>query len=147
MVSSAAATPDAYLAELPPDRRPMVEALRATILEHLPDGYEEMMLFGGLSYVVPDGTAGNTTGKPMVGVGLVAQKRYVSVYLMGCYGDEAQRDRFVTAWQATGLRLDMGKSCVRVRRLEDIPLDLVGDAVSWTSPEELVAAYVAAHPR
>ena len=92
MVRSEATTPAQYLAELPEDRRDLVETIRRTILDNLPDGYEETMTFGMLGYVVPLEVFPDTyNGEPVGSVALANQKRYVAVYLMGIYADEAER--------------------------------------------------------
>jgi hypothetical protein len=146
MVSSHAATPEAYLDELPDDRRALVETVRRTILDHLPAGFEEQMSFGMLAYVVPLERFPDTyNGEPIGVVALANQKRHVSVYLMGIYADDNEREWFTTAWRATGTKLDMGKSCVRFARPEDVALDVLAEAVARVSPEQLIALHEAAH--
>ena len=146
MVRSEATTPAQYLAELPDDRRDLVETIRRTILDNLPDGYEETMTFGMLGYVVPLEVFPDTyNGEPVGSVALANQKQYVAVYLMGIYADEAERTWFVDAWEATGRKLDMGKSCVRVKRLEDVALDVLGEAVARVPPDQIIAMHEQAH--
>lgn len=146
MATSKATTPEQYLAELPADRRAVVEAVRATILEHLPEGFVETMTYGMLTYAVPLEDFPDTyNGQPLATVSLANQQRHVAVYLMGVYADDDERQRFVDAWTATGLKLDMGKSCVRFTRLDQVPLDVLGDAVARVSPQDLIAAHQAAH--
>lgn len=148
MAPSNASTPEQYLAELPEDRRPLVQAVRDTVLEHLPDGFEETVAYGMVSYVVPLERFPTTyNGQPLGVLALANQKNHVAVYLMGVYADEAERDRFVAAWKATGKKLDMGKSCVRFKRLDDVALDVLGDTVARITPDHLIAAHEAAHPR
>lgn len=127
---SNASTVEAYLEELPPDRREMVTAVREVILTHLPPGYVEAMRWGMISYEVPLETYHDTyNGQPLSYAGLASQKQYVSLYLMAVYADEALRQRFEEAYRATGKRLDVGKSCVRFRKLDDLPLEVVSEAV------------------
>jgi Domain of unknown function (DU1801) len=146
MVQSEATTPAQYLAELPGDRRDLVETIRRTILDNLPDGYEETMTFGMLGYVVPLEVFPDTyNGEPVGAVALANQTRYVAVYLMGIYADEAERTWFVDAWEATGRKLDMGKACVRVKRLEDVALDVLGEAVARVPPDQIIAMHEQAH--
>ena len=146
MVSSNASTPEEYLAELPEDRRPLVETVRRTILDHLPAGFEEQMSFGMLAYVVPLERFPDTyNGEPIGVVALANQKRHVSVYLMGIYADDNEREWFTSAWRATGTRLDMGKSCVRFARPEDVALDVLAAAVARVTPERLIELHEAAH--
>jgi len=129
-----------YLAGLPEERRPMVEAVRRIILERLPDGYVETVTPGMLTYDVPLETYPDTYNRrPLNYVALASQARYVSLYLMGLYAQPERAQAFERAYRATGKRYDVGKSCVRFRRLQDLPLDLVGDVVAATGVEEYVA--------
>jgi hypothetical protein len=130
----------AYLAALPPDRRQAIEAVRSVILEHLPDGYVEAFGYGMLVYIVPLEIYPNTyNGQPMMYAALASQKRYMSLYLMAVYGDEGQRASFEAAYRASGKRLDMGKACVRFAHLDDLPLDVVGDAIAAVAPATFLA--------
>lgn len=148
MATSAATTPEEYLDELPEDRREVVEAVRRTILDNLPDGFEEAMTYGMLSYVVPLETFPDTyNGQPLAVISLANQKNHVAAYLMGVYADDAERDRFVDEWRSTGLKLDMGKSCVRFRRLDQVPLDVLGAAAARVTPQDLIDAHETAHRR
>jgi hypothetical protein len=145
MAVSDARTVDEDLAQLALGRRPAIEAVRARILERLPQGYEETMLFGMISYVVPLARYPSTyNGKPLQFAALANQKNYMSLYLMNVYGDPATERWFLDAYRATGKRLDMGKSCVRFRTLDDLPLDVVGDAIARTPVAAFVERYEAA---
>jgi uncharacterized protein YdhG (YjbR/CyaY superfamily) len=131
-----------YLAELPDDRRAALQAVRQTILDHLPEGLVETMAWGMISYVVPLETFASTyNGEPLVHTALANQKQYMSVYLNAMYGDDHARAEFEEAYRATGKRYDVGKSCVRFRRLDDLPLDVLATAVESTSAEELIAQH------
>jgi hypothetical protein len=142
-VQSDATTAEEYLAELPDDRRETVEAVRRLILEHLPAGYEETVQFGMLSYVVPLERYPDTyNGQALGYVALANQKQYVSLYLMGAYGDA--EERFRTAFEATGKKLDMGKSCVRFKRVDDLALDVVASEIGRVPVEDFLAQYEAA---
>jgi hypothetical protein len=148
MAHSDATTADQYLAEMPADRRATVAEIRRTILDSLPDGYVETMQYGMLTYVVPLETFADTyNGQPLGVISLANQKNHIAVYLMGVYGDDAERDWFVQAWKATGIRLDMGKSCVRVRDRDGVAFDVLGEAVRRVPPDRLIAAHDAAHGR
>jgi uncharacterized protein YdhG (YjbR/CyaY superfamily) len=128
---SEAATVDQYLDELPPDRRAAIQTVRCTILENLPAGYEEAMNWGMITYQVPLETCPDTyNGQPLMYAALASQKNHMAVYLTGIYGDDTTREGFLTEYRATGKRLDMGKSCVRFRRLDDLPLEVIGRAVA-----------------
>jgi len=145
MVTSAAATVSEYLASLPPDRRSALEAVRKVIRKRLPPGYVEGMQFGMIGWAVPLSRYPDTyNGQPLGIAALASQKGYMSVYLMGVYGDPALRRWFEDAYHATGKRLDMGKSCVRFRTLDDLALDVVGEAVARVSVDDLVAQAEAA---
>ena len=131
-----------YVSALPDDRRETFEGVRAVILEHLPDGFVETMEFGSPSYVVPlERYPDTSNGRPLPLASLASQKRYLALYLMGVYGDEGTATWFRERWAGTGKRLDMGKSCVRFRRLDDLPLELVGEVIGRVSLDEFVAMY------
>ncbi len=128
---SEATTVEAYLAELEPPRRAAMEAVRDLILQHLPAGYVEAMRWGMISYEVPLSVyPGTYNGQPLSYVALASQRRYMSLYLMAIYGDEVLRERFESAYRATGKRMDVGRSCVRFRSLEGLPLDLIGEMIA-----------------
>jgi hypothetical protein len=137
-----------YLAALDDDRRATIDAVRAVVLANLPAGYDESFRWGMLSYEIPLHRYPDTyNGKPLMYAALAAQKRYSSLYLTSVYSDPGKLERFVEAYRATGKRLDMGKSCVRFRTLDDLPLDVVADAIRATSVAEFVAAYEASRSR
>lgn len=134
----------AYLDSVPADRRPAIEAVRDVINANLPEGFEEGVEFGMLSWHVPLERYPDTyNGRPLGIVALASQKHHMAVYLMGVYSDAADADWFRERWLATGHRLDMGKSCVRFRRLDDVPLDVIGEAVARTSVDEYLRRYEA----
>jgi uncharacterized protein YdhG (YjbR/CyaY superfamily) len=138
-VQSEAATVADYLAELAPDRRAAIETVRREILANLPDGYEEAMNWGIITYQVPLETYPDTyNGKPLMYAGLASQKNHMAVYLIAMYAEEESRESFVAAYRETGKRLDMGKSCVRFRRLEDLPVELIGQTIAATSVDTFV---------
>lgn len=128
-----------YLDEIPPDRREALEVVRETILEHLPDGYVETMNWGMICYEVPLEIEPDTyNGKPLMYAALASQKKHMAVYLSGVYGDDDLRETFEEEYRATGKRMDVGKSCVRFRTLDDLPLDLIGKAIGAFSVDEFV---------
>ena len=136
---SDAETVDEYLAELPEERREAIEAVREVILENLPEGYEEAMGWGMISYQVPLETYPDTyNGQPLLYAALASQKNHMAVYLHAIYADEEARERFEEAYRETGKRFDCGKSCVRFRRLEDLPLPVIGEAVASMEVGEYV---------
>jgi hypothetical protein len=140
---SEAETVEEYLAELPEDRRATVSAVRDVLLANIPDGYVEGMQWAMITYSVPLEVSGRTyNGQPLGYVSLASQKNYVSLYLMGVYGEREQE--FRAEFEATGRKLDMGKSCVRFKRADDLPLDLIGREVARQSVAEFVAKAKAA---
>lgn len=139
---SDATTVEAYLAALPHDRRAALEVVRQTVLDHLPEGLVETMAWGMISYVVPlEAFADTYNGEPLVHTALANQKQHMSLYLNAIYADEQVREDFEEAYRATGKRYDVGKSCVRFRRVEDLPLEVVAAAISATSVDELISQH------
>ena len=139
---SDADTVEEYLAELPDDRRLAISAVRDVVLEHLPTGFEEIIQYGAISYVVPLSRYPETyNGEALAVASLANQKRYMALYLLGVYGEEGAQERLRSRWEATGRKLDMGKSCLRFRKLDDLALDLVGEVIASPSVDDLIAAY------
>jgi len=148
MARSNAQTVDAYLDELTPDRRAEMSKVRDTILERPPDGYQEAMQNGMISYVIPLETYPKTSNKqPLQLAGLASQKNYMSLYLMNVYGDENTERWFVEEYEKSGKKLDMGKSCVRFKGLDDLPMELVGDAIARTPVSVFLERYEAVRNR
>ena len=128
-----------YLAALPANRRKAIAAVRAVIRKNLPNGYEEVMNWGTITYQVPLATYADTyNGQPLMYAALASQKNYMVVYLTGLYTSDASRAAFEAAYRATGKRFDGGKSCVRFRTLDDLPLPLIGEAIGSLPVSELV---------
>ncbi|MEM7627060.1 MAG: DUF1801 domain-containing protein [Planctomycetota bacterium] len=145
VMRSEAAAVKQYLSELPDERRAIISAVRDTILRHLPRGYEETMSYGMIGYVVPhtlypSGYHCNPE-LPLPYAHLASQKNHRALYLMCIYADEGHAAWFRQAWLTAGKRLDMGKSCVRFKKLEDVPLDVVGQAVARVPVEDFVTFY------
>lgn len=137
---SDATSVEAYLEQLPADRRQALEAVRAVILENLPAGYVEVMNWGMISYEVPLAICPDTyNGEPLSYAGLASQKRHMAVYLSNVYADPALRARLEQGFADAGLKPDMGASCVRFRRLDALPLDLIGEMIAATPVDEFVA--------
>ena len=135
-------SPSEFLDALPPDRRAALEVVRKAILDNLPDGYQEIVDFGMLAYVIPLETYPKTyNGHPFMYAALASQKRHMAVYLMNIYGNTETEQWFTEAYRASGKRLDMGKSCVRFKSLGDLPVELVGQAIAKTSPAEYIQIY------
>jgi hypothetical protein len=134
-----------YLQQLPSDRRQSIEQVRNVILENLPSGYEEVVNWGMITYQVPLTVKPDTYNKqPLMYAALASQKNHMAVYLSNIYSNEERRVAFEQAYRATGKRYDVGKSCVRFRRLDDLPLDLIGESIAETSMQDFIAEYVRA---
>jgi uncharacterized protein YdhG (YjbR/CyaY superfamily) len=145
-MQSDATTVAQYLAELPADRRAAIEAVRQTILASLPAGYEEAINWGMITYQVPLDRYPNTyNGQPLAYAALASQKNHMAVYLTGIYADDETRQAFEAAYRATGKRYDVGKSCVRFRKLDDLPLALIGESVARFSVDAFIAQIEKAH--
>lgn len=145
MVSSKETTPAAYLASLAPERRKVIAAIRAVIKKRLPEGYVETMNWGMLSYEIPLSRYPDTYNQqPLMYLALAAQKNNYALYMTGVSGNKLLMGRLAAAYKAAGKKLDMGKSCLRFDRLEDLPLDVIGDIVASTPVERRIAAAEAA---
>jgi len=145
MVSSSTTTPDAYLASLPEDRRKIISAVRDLILQNLPEGYQETINWGMLSYEIPLETYPDTYNKnPLSNVGLAAQKNYNSLYLMAVYQNPADYQELMDAFEAMGIKPDMGKSCIRFKTLEQLPLDTIARLIAKTSIDDYIHIYESA---
>ena len=137
-----AATVAEYLDALTPERRDAIEQVRKVILDNLPKGYQESLTYGVLSYEVPLSRLPDTyNGQPLSYVALGSQKNYMSLYLMNIYGDPKAAKWFKSAYKASGKKLDMGKSCVRFEKVEDLPLDVVAEVVGRTPMEDWIRIY------
>ena len=144
---SDATTVDEYLASLPDDRRKAISEVREVILANLPDGYEEAMNWGMITYQVPLETYPTTYNKqPLMYAGLASQKNHMAVYLTGVYSSDGDWAVFEEEYRATGKRLDMGKSCVRFRKLDDLPLDVIGRAIAACDVDSFIELVETARP-
>lgn len=141
-----ARTVDEYIAQLPDDRREHLSKLRQTILENLPDGFEEIMGYGMPGYVVPhslypDGYHCNPKD-PLPFMGFASQKNHISFYHMGVYTDQHLLEWFENEFpKHSNKKLDMGKSCIRFKKPEHIPLELIAGLVGKVTPEKWIETY------
>ena len=148
MVKSAAKTVEQYLEELPEDRRKVIERVREVILENLPEGYAEAMNWGMISYEIPLADYPDTyNGKPLSYAALAAQKNNYALYLMNVYQNPEILKKMQDGFIAAGLKLDMGKSCVHFKKLEALPLDVIGDVIASTPKADFVAFYETSRKR
>ncbi len=142
IVKTNASTVQEYLDELPPERRNVVSAVRQIVLENLPEGYVESINWGMISYEIPLERYPDTYNKqPLSYIALAAQKNHYALYLMGVYQDPDQETWLKQGFERAGKRLDMGKSCLRFRRMDDLPPDIIAEVVASTTPEQLIAKY------
>jgi hypothetical protein len=142
---SPATTVSQYLSGLPADRRAALDTVRQTILKNLDPHFEEGMQYGMIGYYIPHRVypAGYHCDpkQPLPFAGLASQKNYMSLYLMSVYGEGPHWDWFHHAWVKTGKRLDMGKCCIRFKRVEDLALEVIGEAIARTTAREYIARY------
>ena len=147
---SKATTVEEYLAELPPDRREAIEAVRKVILKNLDKGFQEIMQYGGIGYAVPHSLYPNgyhcDPKQPLPFIGLGSQKHHMSLGMFCLYLDADEMKKFQEEYVKSGKRMDMGKSCVRFKKLEDLPLDVVGRAVKRVTLKKFIAHYESCIP-
>ncbi len=146
-----ATTPKQYLAALPADRQSCLEAVLAVIRHNLDPAYEEGMQYGMIGFYVPHRIfpAGYHTDakQPLPFAALASQKNYMSLYLMGLYVDpdgNSLTQWFRSEWAKTGKKLDMGKSCIRFKRRDDLALEVIGEAIRRMPAQTYIAQYQAA---
>jgi hypothetical protein len=146
-MQSKAKTAAEYLKGLPPERRKEIAMVRKVILKNLPKGYKEGMQYGMLSYMVPltlyPKGYGGKKDVPLPYVCLASQKNYYALYLMHTYGNKEADAWFRKAYKESGKKLDMGKGCVRFKKLEDLPLDVIGKTIALIPVKKFIAQYEA----
>ena len=144
MVSSAERTVEGYLDSLPPERRAVVSAVRDLVRRSLPRGYRETMEWGMIGYGIPLERYPDTyNGQPLCYAALAAQKNHYALYLMSAYQEGADTNWLKDAFARAGKTLDMGKSCLRFKSLDDLPLPAIGEFVASVTPEQFIARYKA----
>jgi len=140
-----ATSPEEFLESLSEERREMVDALCATIRENLNEGFEEGMQYGGIGFFVPHSIfpAGYHCDpkQPLPFLCVTNMKGHVALHAFGLYCLPGAKERFVQAFAATGKKLDMGAGCIRIKKLADLPLDVVGKMVSEIAVDEFVRQY------
>jgi Domain of unknown function (DU1801) len=144
-MQSKAATVSRYLAELPPDRRAAIRAVRDVVRANLDRDYEEGMQYGMIGWYVPHRVfpAGYHCDprQPLPFAGLASQKNHMALYLMSVYGEASQERWLRDAFRKAGRRLDMGKCCIRFKKLEDLPLEVIGEAIRRVPAKRYVEHY------
>ena len=141
-MQSDAATVEDYLAALPDDRRKALGAIRDTVNANLDDGFAEGMEYGMVTWGIPlDRYPKTYNGKPLGVVSLASQKNHLALYLMCLYADDGLEEWFRQQYVDRGMRLDMGKSCVRFKSLDEVPLDVLAELLRKVTPEQHIARY------
>jgi hypothetical protein len=145
-MQSNSTSPEDYLNELPEDRKAAINALRKVIKKHLPKGFKEEMSYGMIGYVVPHKLYPNgyhcDPKLPLPFMSIASQKNFIAVYHMGLYADEILMKWFTDAYaKAVPGKLDMGKSCLRFKKPEQIPLDLIGELAAKMTPQDWITLY------
>ena len=145
-MQSKSISPKQYLEELPEDRKAPINKLRQQILDNLPKGFEEQMNYGMLGYVIPhslyaDGYHCNPK-IPLPFMNLASQKNFIAVYSMVIYAKKDVYDWFTSEYaERCKYKLDMGKSCIRLKKMDDIPYELIGELTAKVSTEEWIKIY------
>ncbi|MFA6057004.1 MAG: DUF1801 domain-containing protein [Taibaiella sp.] len=145
-MQSKAATVDAYIEELPEERKDVIKEIRKVILKNLPKGFKETMGYGMMSYVVPHTIypAGYHCDPkvPLPFLAVASQKNFVALYHMGIYANKELLDWFTAAYpEHCKTKLDMGKGCVRFKKMNDMPYDLIAELVSKMNVQEWIDIY------
>lgn len=145
---SDATTVEEYLDELPEERRKVIAAVRELVLEHLPDGYQETINWGMISYEIPLERYPDTyNGQPLSYLAIAAQKNYYALYMMGLYTHTEQEAQLRAAYSRAGKKLNLGKSCLRFKKLEDLEPAAVAEVVAGTSVDDFIRNYEEARRR
>ena len=146
-MKSSAATVQQYLDELPEDRRVVVEAVREMVLHNLPEGYRESMRWGMITYEIPLERYPDTyNGQPLSYVALAAQKNNYTLYLT-VYQDSEQEARLREGFKKAGKKLDMGKSCLHFKKLDDLPMNVLAEVVASTPPDAFIKQHEASRQK
>lgn len=141
-------SPEEYINAIPEERKEAMQTLRKVILENLPDGFSEVMSYGMIGYVVPHELYPNgyhcDPKLPLPFMNIASQKNFIAVYHSGIYADKNLMDWFVGEYpKYVKTKLDMGKSCVRFKKIETIPMQLIGELASKMTPKQWIALYEA----
>ena len=148
-MSSTALTPKEYLSNLPDDRKEVMQKLRNSIIENIPQGFEEVMSYGMLGFVIPHSIYPEgyhcDPKLPLPFMNLASQKNFIALYHMGIYADNKLLEWFVAEYpKHCKAKLDMGKSCIRFKKLDDIPYELIGELAGIVSFTDWIKTYESA---
>jgi hypothetical protein len=142
MQNKRAQSPEEYVAALPEERGKPIADVRRLVKKHLPKGYTEAASFGMIGYVVPlDRFPKTYNGQPLTYVALAAQKNYCSLYLMSVYGSKKHETALRDAFKAAGKKLDMGKSCIHFKTIDDLPAQAIGEIIGSIPVEKWIEIY------
>ena len=139
-------TPEEYIAQIPEERKAAFSRLRETLLQHLPEGFEEVMTYGMIGYVVPHSIYPKgyhvDPRQPLPFISIASQKHNIALYHFGIYADKGLEDWFASEYpKHSKLKLDMGKSCIRFKKPDQIPFDLIAELAARMTPEQWIEAY------
>ncbi|MBC8054559.1 MAG: DUF1801 domain-containing protein [Sphingobacteriaceae bacterium] len=139
-------TPEEYMSSLPEERKPVMTELRKAIIQNLPKGFEEAISYGMLSYVVPHSIYPSgyhcDPKQPLPFLSIASQKNFIAVYHMGIYADPELLNWFVAEYpKHSKAKLDMGKSCIRFKKMDQVPVKLIGELASKVSVEDWIGIY------
>ena len=151
-MQSTALTPQEYLSNLPDDRKEVMQKLRNSIIENIPQGFEEVMSYGMLGFVVPHSIYQKgyhcDPKLPLPFMNLASQKNFIALYHMGIYANEKLFNWFVAEYpKHCKAKLDMGKSCIRFKKMDDIPFELIGELAGKVSVTDWIKTYETAYNR
>jgi len=146
-MSNASETPDDYINKLPQKRKAPISKLRQVILDHLPEGFEETISYGMIGYVVPHKLypRGYHTNPelPLPFINIASQKNYIALYHNGIYANQSLLKWFTSEYpKHSKYKLDMGRICIRFKKIDDIPYELIGELVTKMTPEQWITTYI-----
>ena len=141
-----ATTPENYISQIPKDRIPHFEKLRKTIIENLPKGFEEQMSYGMIGYVVPKNVYPKgyhcDNRLPLPFINIASQKNFIALYHMGIYANPELLNWFINEYlKCCKKKLDIGKSCIRFKKISEIPFNLIAELVKKISGQEWIELY------
>jgi len=141
-----ASTPDEYIEAIPEERKAAMRTLRKVIKDNLPQGFSEVISYGMIGYVVPHslypGGYHCDPKLPLPFMNIASQKNFIAVYHSGIYADKDLMDWFVGEYpKYVKTKLDMGKSCIRFKKIDQIPMELIGELASKMTPQQWIDLY------
>lgn len=145
-MKSNAENPESYIEQLPEDRKEAVSRLRKTILNNLPEGFTEEMNYGMIGYVVPKSIYPNgyhaNPKLPLPFINIASQKNFIALYHLGIYADEELLKWFQNEYfNLLHKKVDMGKSCIRFKKADEIPFELIGQLVAKMNLQDWINLY------